>query len=91
MPSGASIIGKELSPTSWEARFGMKGQPISKSKVTLHGDSLMWVADVPIPIENRAADFHRHPHVRWTWFRWQMESRHSARCISDAEDHNARH
>jgi len=49
MPSGASITGKELSPTSWELSFGMKGKPISKSKVTLHGDSLIWSSDVTTP------------------------------------------
>ena len=37
MPSGASIIGKELSPRSWELSFGMNGKPISKAKVTLQG------------------------------------------------------
>jgi len=49
MPSGASITGKELSSTSWELSFGMKGKSISKSKVTLHGDSLMWASDVTTP------------------------------------------
>jgi hypothetical protein len=49
MPSGVSITGKELSPTSWDLAFRMGGKPISKSKVTLQGDSLMWVSDVKDP------------------------------------------
>jgi hypothetical protein len=49
MPSGVSVAGKELSPTSWELTFRMKGKPLSKSKVTLNGNSLMWVSDVTGP------------------------------------------
>jgi hypothetical protein len=49
MPSGASIIGKEVSPRSWELSFGMNGKPISKSTVTLKGDALTWVSEVKNP------------------------------------------
>lgn len=47
MPSGISIIGKEVSPNSWELSFRMSGKAISKSRVTLSGDSLMWVTEIP--------------------------------------------
>lgn len=49
MPSGASIIGKENGPRSWELSFRMGGKPISRSQVTLKGNSLMWVSDVTSP------------------------------------------
>jgi hypothetical protein len=49
MPSGVSVAGKELSPTSWELTFRMNGKLLSKSKVTLNGNSLMWVSDVTGP------------------------------------------
>jgi hypothetical protein len=52
MSSGLSIIGKEVSPTSWELNIRMKGKPISRSKVTVRGDSLMWVSDVTGPEGN---------------------------------------
>jgi hypothetical protein len=45
MPSGIALAGKELSPTSWEFTFSMKGKTLSKSKVTLDKDSLAWVSD----------------------------------------------
>jgi hypothetical protein len=49
MPSGASIIGKETGPKSWELNFSMGGKPISRSQVTLKGNSLTWVSDVTSP------------------------------------------
>jgi hypothetical protein len=49
MPSGTSVAGRELSPTSWELTFGMNGKTLSKSKVTLNGNSLTWVSDVTGP------------------------------------------
>ena len=49
MPSGMSVTGKELSPTSWELTFRMNGKVLSKSKATLNGDSLAWVSDVTGP------------------------------------------
>lgn len=49
MPSGVSVAAKEVSPTSWELTFRMNGKPLSKSKVTLNGNSLMWVSDVTGP------------------------------------------
>lgn len=49
MPSGVSVIGKAVSPRSWELTFQMKGTRISKSIVTLSGDSLKWVSEVPGP------------------------------------------
>ena len=49
MPSGVSVIGKEVSPTSWQLIFRMNGKPISQSKVTLAGNSLKWVSDVTSP------------------------------------------
>jgi len=48
-PSGIAMFGKELNPTSWELTFGMSGKVISKSRVTLNGDSLMWVSDITNP------------------------------------------
>jgi len=49
MPSGVGVVGKELSPTSWELTFRMGGKLVSKSRVSLSGDSLMWVSDVTTP------------------------------------------
>jgi hypothetical protein len=49
MPSGMSITGKELTPKSWELGFRMGEKPISRSKVTLKGDSLLWASDVTSP------------------------------------------
>ena len=49
MPSGVSVIGEEVSPTSWELTFRMNGKSISKSNVTRSGDSLKWVSDVTSP------------------------------------------
>jgi hypothetical protein len=49
MPSGVSVTGKEVSPTSWHLAFRMNGKSISESKVTLSGDSLKWVSDVTSP------------------------------------------
>jgi hypothetical protein len=49
MPSGASVIGKEVTPKSWELIFRMSGKPISKSKVPLKGDALTWVSEVKNP------------------------------------------
>jgi hypothetical protein len=49
MPSGLGVAGKELSPKSWELTFRMNGKVVSKSRVTLNGDSLMWVTDVTNP------------------------------------------
>jgi len=49
MPSGMGVVGKELSPTSWELTFRMSGKVVSKSRVSLNGDSLMWVSDISNP------------------------------------------
>jgi len=49
MPSGASIVGKEAGPKSWDLNFRMGGKPLSRSQVTLKGNSLMWVSDVTSP------------------------------------------
>jgi hypothetical protein len=49
MPSGVSVIGKKVSPTSWQLSFRMSGKLISESKVTLSGNSLNWVSDVTSP------------------------------------------
>jgi hypothetical protein len=49
MPSGVGVTGKELSPTSWELTFRNGGKLISKSRVTLSGDSLTWVSDMTGP------------------------------------------
>jgi hypothetical protein len=49
MPSGLGVAGKELSPTSWELTFKMNGKPVSKSRVSLSGNSLMWVNDITNP------------------------------------------
>jgi hypothetical protein len=49
MPSGVGVVGKELSPTSWELTFRMSGKLVSKSQVALNGNSLMWVSDMTSP------------------------------------------
>lgn len=49
MPSGASIIGKENGPKSWDLSFKMGGKPISRTQVTLKGNSLMLASDVTGP------------------------------------------
>ncbi len=46
MPSGVAIIGKELSPTSWELKFRMNGKTVQTGLLTLNGDSINSVADV---------------------------------------------
>lgn len=46
MPSGVAIIGKELSPTSWELTFRMNGKTVQTSHLTLSGNSISSVADV---------------------------------------------
>jgi hypothetical protein len=46
MPSGVGIIGKELSPTSWELTFRMNGKTVQKTHLTLAGNSISAVADV---------------------------------------------
>jgi len=60
MPSGVAVIGKELSPTSWELTFRMNGKVVSKSRVSLNGDSLMWVSDMTGPdgksVQQNSAD-----------------------------------
>ena len=45
MPSGVAIIGKELSPTSWDLTFRMNGKTVQKSRLTLTGNSITNVAD----------------------------------------------
>lgn len=45
MPSGVAIIGKELSPTSWDLTFRMNGKTVQKSHLTLTGNSITNVAD----------------------------------------------
>jgi hypothetical protein len=49
MPSGVSIIGKENGPKSWDLSFRMGDKPISRSQVTLKGNSLLWSSDVTSP------------------------------------------
>src|SRR5262245_41655740 len=49
MPSGMGIAGKELNPTSWELTFRMSGKVVSKSRVSLTANSLMWVTDITSP------------------------------------------
>jgi hypothetical protein len=49
MPSGLGVAGKELSPTSWELTFRMNSKVVSKSRLTLNKDSLMWVTDITNP------------------------------------------
>lgn len=46
MPSGVAIIGKELSPTSWELTFRMNGKTVQTSHLTVTGNSITSVADV---------------------------------------------
>jgi hypothetical protein len=46
MPSGVGIIGKELSPTSWELTFRMNGKTVQTSHLTVNGNSMSTVADV---------------------------------------------
>jgi hypothetical protein len=45
MPSGVSVIGKELSPTSWELTFRMNGKTISTSRLTVTGDFMAMASD----------------------------------------------
>jgi len=49
MPSGMGVVGRQLGPTSWELTFRMSGKVISKSRVSLNGDSLAWVSDITNP------------------------------------------
>jgi hypothetical protein len=46
MPSGVAIIGKELSPTSWELTFRMNGKTVQTAHLTVTGNSINSVADV---------------------------------------------
>jgi hypothetical protein len=45
MPNGVGIIGKEVSPTSWELTFRMNGKTTQTLHFTLNGNSLTSVAD----------------------------------------------
>jgi len=49
MPSGVSVIGKELSPTSWELTFRMNGKALSKSRMTVNGNSMTVASEVTGP------------------------------------------
>lgn len=49
MPSGVSVVGKELSPTSWELTFRMNGKAVSKSRMTVNGNSMAVSSDVTGP------------------------------------------
>jgi hypothetical protein len=49
MPSGVSLIGKELSPASWELTFRMNGKAISKSRMTVNGNSMTVASDATGP------------------------------------------
>src|SRR5262249_34890244 len=49
MPSGVSVVGKELGPTAWELTFRMNGKAISKSRMTVNGNSMNVVSDVTGP------------------------------------------
>ena len=49
MPSGVAVTGKELNATSWELTFKMQGKLLSKSKVSLSGDKLMWASELTSP------------------------------------------
>jgi hypothetical protein len=49
MPSGVSVIGKELSPTSLELTFRMNGKAVSKSRMTVNGNSMTVASDVTGP------------------------------------------
>lgn len=46
MPSGVGVVGKELSPTSWELTFRMNGKTVQKTHFTRAGNSISSVADV---------------------------------------------
>ena len=46
LPSGVAIIGKELSPTSWELTFRMNGKIVQTTRMTLNGNSINSVWDV---------------------------------------------
>jgi hypothetical protein len=46
MPSGVAVIGRELSPTSWELTFKMSGKTFQTSHLTLTGNTVTSVADV---------------------------------------------
>lgn len=46
MPSGMSVIGKELSPTSWDLTFRMNGKTVQRAHLTLNGNSISNVANV---------------------------------------------
>jgi len=45
MPSGVGIIGKELSPTSWDLTFRMNGKTVQRSHLTVNGNSISNVAN----------------------------------------------
>jgi hypothetical protein len=49
MPSGVSVIGKELSPTSWDLTFRMNGKVLSKSRMTVNGNSMTVASDATGP------------------------------------------
>lgn len=49
MPSGASVSAHELSPTSWELTFKMNGKVMSKSKLTVNGNSINGVSTMTGP------------------------------------------
>jgi len=44
MPSGVGIIGKELSPTSWDLTFRMNGKTVQRTHLTVNGNSISNVA-----------------------------------------------
>ena len=46
MPNGTAIIGKEIDPTTWELTFRLNGKSVSKSRITLNNNQLMWVSDL---------------------------------------------
>lgn len=46
MPSGVAIIGKEVSPTSWELTFRMNAKTVQISRFNLAGNSINTVTDV---------------------------------------------
>lgn len=46
MPSGMAIIGKELSPTSWELTFRTNGKAVGKTHLTLTGNSISSVSEM---------------------------------------------
>jgi hypothetical protein len=43
------LTGKELNATSWELTFKMNGKLLSKSRVSLSGDKLMWASEMTGP------------------------------------------